>query len=79
MIDAETREELSDSELLAEAMGHLAESACFAYEIESEQGIAFAVMVDNALRYGQHIMNGTDPRLSQEFVELASLDCGDMQ
>lgn len=59
---------LSEEEVLKDALNHLSETCCFAFELDGPEGIAFAVMCDNALKYGQAILNERDPRLSEEFL-----------
>lgn len=59
---------LSEEEAFKYALDHLSECCCFAFELDTDQGIAFGVMVDNALKYGQAILNERDPRLSEEFL-----------
>ncbi len=61
--------EISDEELLREGLNYLGEAASFLFEIESDAGKAIAFMVDNAIRYGEHLWNDRDPRCSQEYYE----------
>ncbi len=68
MIDSETGKLVPEEEILKESLGLLADACCFLYELESDQGIALACMVDAALRYGQAIYYDRDPRLSEEFL-----------
>ncbi len=63
---------ISDEELLREGLNHLGEAASFLFEIETDTGKAIAFMVDNVIRYGEHLLNDRDPRSSQEFYD--SLD-----
>ena len=60
--------ELSGEEVMKEGLALLGDACCFLYEVETQEGIALAFMVDAALRYGLAIMKGQDPRLSEEFL-----------
>ena len=45
------------------------EDACYIfYEIDSAEGIALAVMTESLLKYGNAILEGKDPRLSEDQV-----------
>lgn len=69
MIDHETGVQLTDEEILKEGMNHLSEACCFFYELYGDEYIALGFMADAAIRYGQAIIKGRDPRLSEEFYE----------
>lgn len=60
---------VSEEKLMEYTMDHLADAACFIYEVESPEGIAMACMVDAILRYGEAIIQKRDPRLTQEFID----------
>jgi hypothetical protein len=60
-------EKVSDEQLLKDGLGHISEGSAFLFEIESDVGKALAFMVDNLIRYGEHILNNRDPRCSEEF------------
>lgn len=52
---AETGLEMTEKEIIKEALDHLAEVCCLAFELESDEGHAFAWMVDSAIKYAQVI------------------------
>lgn len=62
----ENGKEMSDEEITQIGVDLLSDACCFLYEVEDEQVIALAFMVDSALRYAQAIMNDRDPRLSAD-------------
>lgn len=62
--------DLPEDEILASALGHLAEACVFFFEMESDHGIAMAFMSDSLIKYGEAILKGRDPRLSEEFYEV---------
>ncbi len=60
----ENGNELSEQEIIKDALNHLAEGLCFAYELQSDEGRAFAFMLDSVVKYGQVIMRGDDVLLA---------------
>jgi len=57
---SETKEALSNEEVFKTGMDHLAESACWFFEVETPEGKAMAFMVDSLLRYGERVVKGLD-------------------
>ena len=60
---------LSSLEIFKEGMNHLAEAACFLFELKGDRHIALAYMVDHAIQYGEAIFHNEDPLLSVDLRE----------
>jgi hypothetical protein len=58
--------EMSDKEIMKVALDHIADAACFLFEINSDEGIAAAFMCDTLLHYVSAIYKDRDPRLSED-------------
>jgi hypothetical protein len=54
------KQRLEEKEFIRDALDHLAEALCFAYETKTSEGNALAFMIDSAVKYGQVIYRDHD-------------------
>jgi hypothetical protein len=53
--------EMTEKELIKEALNHISDACCFLFETDSSEGHALAFMCDSMLKYGQVIYNDDNP------------------
>lgn len=64
MKDGDTGIDLTEKEIIKEAMNHLSEACCFLFEVESLEGRSLAFMADAVLKLAQVIYRDDDPLMA---------------